>query len=363
MTTPDSVIPVGVLGATGMVGQRLISLLEHHPWFSVVSVAASEKSAGKTYAEAVAGRWVQPTPFPQKIGECVVSSVEHDISPISQMVRVVFSAMDADKKFLQITEEAYAAAGLAVVSNTFAHRWTQDVPMIMPEINPHHLDMLETQRRNRGWNTGCIVTKPNCSIQCYVPLLHAWKAFAPQHIIVSTYQAVSGAGKTLETWPEMVDNVIPYIGGEEEKSEREPSKIWAEIRDGTFVLASIPTISASCIRVPVSDGHMAAVNIRFGTSVQKQELIEAIENFQNPLDALDLPSAPKPLLTYFTDDDRPQTRRDRDLQQGMGIGVGRLRKDAVLGWKCVALSHNTLRGAAGGSVLNAELMLRKGYIR
>lgn len=363
MKKSNKKIPVGILGATGMVGQRFISLLKNHPWFEVVCVAASTRSAGKTYAKAVAGRWLQKEPLPRNISKLLVYSVENDVKMIANKVSFVFSAIEAEKEFIKKTEGAYASAGIPVVSNNSAHRWTEDVPMIMPEINPHHLEMIGVQRKNRGWKTGFIVTKPNCSIQCYVPLLHAWKKFDPQKVIVSTYQAISGAGKNFETWPEMIDNVIPYIGGEEEKSEKEPSKIWAEIKNNKFKLANAPKISANCIRVPVSDGHMAAINIQFAKEVKKQELIEAIRHFQNPLDALNLPSAPKPFLTYFEEENRPQTRLDRDLHNGMGISVGRIRKDSVLSWKCVALSHNTLRGAAGGSVLNAELLLKMGYIK
>lgn len=356
-------IPVGILGATGMVGQRFISLLENHPWFEVACLAASERSTGKTYAEAVEGRWAQKKSVPKNISKLLVHSVENDVKIIANKAGFVFSAIEADKEFIKRIEEAYASAGTPVVSNNSAHRWSEDVPMIMPEINPRHLKIIEAQRKNRGWKTGFIVTKPNCSIQCYVPLLHAWKKFDPQKVIVSTYQAISGAGKTFETWPEMVDNVIPYIGGEEEKSEKEPSKIWAEIKNGRFKLADIPKISANCIRVPVSDGHMAAINIQFKKEAGRDELIEAIQNFQNPLEELQLPSAPQPFITYFEEENRPQTRLDRDLMGGMGISVGRIRKDSILSWKCVALSHNTLRGAAGGSILNAELLLKMGYIK
>lgn len=356
-------IPVGLLGATGMVGQRFISLLEDHPWFEVAFVAASGKSAGKTYAEAVEGRWAQKASVPRNIGQLPVCSVENGVNVMAGRAGFVFSAIDAEKDFIKKMEEAYAVSGMPVVSNNSAHRWTEDVPMIMPEINPRHLRIIEAQRKNRGWKNGFIVTKPNCSIQCYVPLLSAWKKFDPRKVIVSTYQAISGAGKTFETWPEMIDNVIPYIGGEEEKSEKEPSKIWAKIKGGKFELAGSPKISANCVRVPVSDGHMAAINVQFAKKAEKRQLIEAIRNFQNPLDALKLPSAPKTFLTYFEEENRPQTRLDRDLQNGMGISVGRVRRDSVLSWKCVALSHNTLRGAAGGSILNAELLVKMGYIK
>ena len=338
-------IPVGILGATGMVGQKFISLLKDHPWFEVTIVAASRKSAGK------------------KLGSLTIYSVEDDIDIISQKCRFVFSAIDAEKDLIKKIEGAYAEKGVPVVSNNSAHRWTSDVPMIIPEINGEHLDMILTQQKNRGWAEGFIVVKPNCSLQSYVPLLHAWKDFQPKQVIVSTYQAVSGAGKTLETWPEMADNVIPFIGGEEEKSEKEPAKILGKIKNGKFILENKIKISANCIRVPVSDGHMAAINIKFGKKVSKEKLIEALKDFKNPLAGLGLPSAPEPSLTYFEEENRPQTRLDRDLGNGMAISVGRLREDAVLGWKCVALSHNTIRGAAGGAILTAELLVKKGYIK
>ncbi|KKQ21402.1 MAG: Aspartate-semialdehyde dehydrogenase (Non-peptidoglycan organisms) [Parcubacteria group bacterium GW2011_GWC1_36_9] len=337
-------IKVGILGATGMVGQRLISLLKNHPWFKVTVVAASKRSKGK------------------KIGSLVVYSIEDDIEIISKKCSFVFSAIEADKDFIKKIEESYAERGLPVVSNNSAHRWTKDVPMIMPEINPHHLDIIPIQRKKRGWTTGFIITKPNCSIQSYVPLLAVWKKFNPQKVIVSTYQAISGAGKTFKSWPEMIDNVIPYIAGEEEKSEKEPSKIFGDIKKDEFILKNIPTISANCVRVPITDGHLAAINVKFAKNTSKEQLIKALKNFKNSLDKLNLPSASRPFLTYFKESDRPQTRLDRNLHNGMGISVGRIRKDSVLGWKCVALSHNTIRGAAGGSILNAELLVKKGYI-
>lgn len=356
-------ISVGVLGATGMVGQRLILLLQDHPWFEVACVVASEKSAGRTYAEAVGGRWTHGVSIPKNIATLPVQSIERDMAVIAGKVRLVFSAIEAEKEFVKHIEEAYASANVSVISNNSAHRWTEDIPMIMPEINMQHLEMIDAQRKKRGWKNGCIITKPNCSIQCYVPLLHVWKKYNPQNVIVSTYQAISGTGKTFATYPEIIDNVIPYIAGEEEKSEKEPSKILAEIQNNAFNFSNMPHISVNCLRVPVSDGHLATIHIQFKKEVGKQELIEAIRNFQNPLDTLQLPSAPSPFLTYFEEDDRPQTRLDRDLYHGMGISVGRIRKDSVLGWKCVALSHNTLRGAAGGSVLTAELLLKTGYIQ
>ncbi len=327
-----------------MVGQRFISLLKNHPWFEVAVVAASRKSAGK------------------KLGFLTLYSVEDDIDFISKKCDFVFSAINADKDFIKKIEESYAKKGLPVVSNNSAHRWTGDVPMIMPEINPHHLNIIPLQRKNRGWTTGFIVTKPNCSIQSYVPLLAAWKKFNPQKVIVSTYQAISGVGKTFKSWPEMIDNVIPYIAGEEEKSEKEPSKIFGDIKKDEFIFKNIPTISANCVRIPITDGHLAVINVKFAKNISKEQLIKALKNFKNPLDKLNLPSASRPFLTYFKESDRPQTRLDRGLHNGMGISVGRIRKDSVLGWKCVALSHNTIRGAAGGSILNAELLVKKGYI-
>lgn len=347
MKTLNKKIKVGILGATGMVGQRLMSLLKNHPWFEVTVVAASRRSKGK------------------KLGSLTIYSVADDIDIISQKCSFIFSAIEAkgeEKDFIKNIEEAYAGVGLPVVSNNSAHRWSEDVPMIMPEINPHHLDIIPIQKKNHGWTTGFIITKPNCSIQSYIPLINAWKDFGPRKVIVSTYQAISGAGKTFESWPEMVDNVIPFISGEEEKSEQEPSKILGEIKKEKFVLQNTLQISASCIRVPVSDGHLATINIEFDKKVSKEKLISALKNFKNPLDILDLPSAPKPFITYFKEDNRPQTRLDRDLYNGMGVSVGRIREDSVLGWKCVALSHNTIRGAAGGSILNAELLVKKGYI-
>ncbi|MDO8659380.1 MAG: aspartate-semialdehyde dehydrogenase [Candidatus Parcubacteria bacterium] len=338
-------IPVGILGATGMVGQRFISLLKNHPYFTVAVVAASRKSVGK------------------KLGSLVLYSIEDDIETISKKCRLVFSAINAEKDLIKKIEEMYAKKGIPVVSNNSAHRWTSDIPMIIPEINPEHLDIIPIQQKNRGWDKGFIVVKPNCSLQSYVPLFHVWKKFNPVKVIVSTYQAISGAGKTFETWPEMIDNVIPYIGGEEEKSEKEPQKIFGKIKGKVIVLNKVPEISASCIRVPVADGHMASINIKFGKKVTKEKLIQALKDFKNPLEKLNLPSAPKPFITYFEEENRPQTKLDRDLHGGMGISVGRIRKDSILDFKCVALSHNTIRGAAGGSILTAELLVKKGYIK
>lgn len=353
---------VGILGATGMVGQRFITLLEDHPWFEVKAVAASRESAGKTYDHAVKGRWKHATPVPVGVRGLVVYSVEDDIAKIASEVDFVFSSMDMDRNAIRKIEESYAAAGMPVVSNNSAHRWSPDMPMVMPEINPQHLDIIPTQQKNRGWAKGFIAVKPNCSVQSYLPVIEALKAFGPERVIVTTMQAVSGAGKTLEMWPEMVDNVIPYIPAEEEKSEKEPLKILGSVERGTFALATSPTISVNCIRVPVSDGHMAAVNIGFKKNPSRDEILAAIKAFKNPLAGLGLPSAPEPFITYFDAEDRPQTRLDRDLGKGMAISVGRLREDPILGWKFVALSHNTIRGAAGGAILVAELLKAKGYL-
>jgi aspartate-semialdehyde dehydrogenase len=356
-------IPVGILGATGMVGQKFVSLLENHPWFKVTCVAASSRSAGKTYSEAVRGRWSQESEIPGEIGNLPVYEVEKDFDKICSTISFSFSALSMDKQKVREMENAYAGADIPIVSNNSAHRWTEDVPMILPEINPHHTDLIDIQRKNRNWNNGLIAVKPNCSIQSYVPVLEALKGYEPERVIVSTYQAISGAGKTFDTWPEMEDNVIPYIGGEEKKSEDEPMKIWGKIVDRGIVMATKPVISSTCIRVPVTDGHMAVVNIELNKKPSADEIIKAIRNFKNPIQELQLPSSPKDFMVYYDEDDRPQTALDRLLGNGMGIGVGRLRKDTVLDWKFVALSHNTIRGAAGGAILVAELLVKKGYIK
>jgi aspartate-semialdehyde dehydrogenase len=360
---PEVKLRVGLLGATGTVGQRFARLLENHPWFEVVRVAASERSAGRPYGEAVEGRWTQPSPVPPGLSGLPVLEVEKDLRAVSDGVDLVFSAMSLDKERIRKIETDYAAAGVAVVSNNSAHRMTGDVPMLIPEVNPGHLELIDVQRRGRGWSTGLIAVKPNCSIQSYVPVLEAWRRFEPERVVVSTYQAISGAGRTFDTWPEMRDNVIPFISGEEKKSEDEPLKIWGTIRDGKLVPAAKPVISATCIRVPVSDGHLASIAVAFGRKPRRDELIEAIRTFRDPLQPLGLPSSPARFLTWFDEEDRPQTRLDRDLERGMGVSAGRLREDPVLDWKVVALSHNTLRGAAGGAVLIAELLVKKGYVR
>ncbi len=351
------------MGATGMVGQRFVSLLENHPWFEVRAVAASRNSAGKIYGEAVEGRWKYPTPIPLNTRDLVVYSVEDDIEKIKSRVDFVFSAIEMDKHAIQMLEELYASRGVPVVSNNSAHRWTKDVPMLMPEINSAHLAMIPIQQKNRGWKDGFIVVKPNCSVQSYIPALEALKEFGPQEVIVSTLQAISGAGKTFETMPEILDNVIPFIGGEEEKSEKEPMKIWGRIENGTFVLAETPRISATCIRVPVADGHMASVAVSFKTKPTKEAILKRWRNFKNPIESLKLPSSPEKFLTYFEENNRPQTKLDRDTGNGMGVSIGRLREDSILGWKFISLSHNTIRGAAGGAVLVAELLKTKGYLK
>ncbi len=352
---------VGVLGATGMVGQRFVALLGDHPWFELVAVAASPASAGKSYAEAVAGRWVMPTPIPARAAPLTVRDAS-DVARVAAEVDFVFCAVDMDKAATAKLEEDYARAETPVVSNNSAHRATPDVPMMIPEINPDHEAVIETQRRRLGTKKGFIAVKPNCSIQSYVPAIHPLRSFGPSKIAVCTYQAISGAGKTFETWPEMVDNVIPFIKGEEEKSEREPLKIWGSIRDGEISTATAPAISAQCIRVPVSDGHMAAVFVSFDKKPSREQILSAWKEFQGKPQKLKLPSAPTPFLHYFEDDARPQTRLDRDAGNGQAVTIGRLREDAIFDWRFVALSHNTLRGAAGGAVLTAELLESDGFL-
>ena len=356
-------IPVGILGATGMVGQRFVSLLENHPWFEIVCVAASSRSAGKTYEEAVKDRWTLSTPIPEAIRQLRIYEVEKDKETIANQIGLAFSAVSLDKARVREVEIDYAAAGIPVVSNNSAHRWTEDVPMFIPEVNPDHVALIDIQRKNRNWTKGLIAVKPNCSVQSYVPVLEALKSFEPEEVVVSTYQAISGAGKTFTSFPEMKDNIIPYIGGEEKKSEDEPMKIWGKVRNGKLELATKPVTSSTCVRVPVTDGHMASVHVRFGKKPTEQEIIDSIQLFKDPLKELQLPSSPERFLHYFKEEDRPQTALDRDLGNGMSISVGRFREDNVMDWKFIALSHNTLRGAAGGGVLMAELLFKKGYIQ
>ncbi|MCI8268100.1 MAG: aspartate-semialdehyde dehydrogenase [Lachnospiraceae bacterium] len=353
---------VGVLGATGMVGQRFITLLENHPWYEVVAVAASPRSAGKTYEEAVGGRWKMDSPMPEAVKGLTVMNV-NEVEKVSDRVDMVFSAVDMSKDEIRAIEEAYAKAEVPVVSNNSAHRWTPDVPMVVPEINPEHFQVIEFQKKRLGTQRGFIAVKPNCSIQSYAPVLTAWKDFEPYEVVATTYQAISGAGKTFQDWPEMVGNIIPYIGGEEEKSEQEPLRLWGRIEDGVIVKAAEPVITCQCIRVPVLNGHTAAVFVKFRRYPEKEELIEKLVNFSGLPQKLALPSAPKQFIQYLEEDNRPQITQDVDFENGMGISVGRLRKDTIYDYKFVGLSHNTLRGAAGGAVLCAELLTAQGYIR
>ncbi len=352
---------VGVLGATGMVGQRFISLLENHPWYEVVTVAASPRSAGKTYEEAVGGRWKMDTPMPEGVKKLVVMNV-NEVEKVASSVDFVFSAVDMTKDEIRAIEEAYAKTETPVVSNNSAHRWTPDVPMVVPEINPEHFKVIEFQKKRLGTKRGFIAVKPNCSIQSYAPVLTAWKEFEPYEVVATTYQAISGAGKTFKDWPEMVGNIIPYIGGEEEKSEQEPLRIWGKIEDGGIVKAQEPKITCQCIRVPVLNGHTAAVFVKFRKNPTKEQLIEKLVNFSGLPQELKLPSAPAQFIQYLEEDNRPQVSLDVNFEHGMGISVGRLREDSVYDWKFVGLSHNTVRGAAGGAVLCAELLTAQGYI-
>ena len=352
---------VGILGATGMVGQRFISLLENHPWFEVVTLAASPRSAGKTYEEAVGGRWKMDTPMPEAVKKLVVMNV-NDVEHVASTVDFVFSAVDMSKDEIKAIEEAYAKTETPVVSNNSAHRWTPDVPMVVPEINPEHFDVIEFQKKRLGTKRGFIAVKPNCSIQSYAPVLTAWKEFEPYEVVATTYQAISGAGKTFKDWPEMEGNIIPFIGGEEEKSEQEPRRIWGKIENGVIVKATEPKITCQCIRVPVLNGHTAAVFVKFRKKPTKEQLIEKLENFKGLPQELNLPSAPKQFIRYMTEDNRPQVTLDVNYENGMGINVGRLREDSIYDWKFVGLSHNTVRGAAGGAVLCAETLVAKKFI-
>ena len=354
-------LKVGVLGATGMVGQRFISLLENHPWYEVVTVAASPRSAGKTYEEAVGGRWKMTTPMPEAVKKLVVMNV-NEVEKVAASVDFVFSAVDMSKDEIKAIEEAYAKTETPVVSNNSAHRWTPDVPMVVPEVNPEHFQVIEFQKKRLGTTRGFIAVKPNCSIQSYAPVLTAWMEYEPYEVVATTYQAISGAGKTFKDWPEMEGNIIPYIGGEEEKSEQEPLRIWGHIENGQIVKAESPVITCQCIRVPVLNGHTAAVFVKFKKKPTKEQLIEKLVNFKGIPQELELPSAPKQFIQYLEEDNRPQVSLDVDFEHGMGISVGRLREDTVYDYKFVGLSHNTVRGAAGGAVLCAELLTAKGYI-
>ncbi|MFU0826140.1 MAG: aspartate-semialdehyde dehydrogenase [Lachnoclostridium sp.] len=354
-------IKVGILGGTGMVGQRFIALLENHPWFEVTAIAASPRSAGKTYEEAVGDRWKMTSPMPEAVKKMVVKNV-NEVDEVSKEVDFVFSAVDMTKDEIKAIEEAYAKAETPVVSNNSAHRWTPDVPMVIPELNPEHLEAISWQKKRLGTKRGFIVVKPNCSIQSYTPALYALKDFGPKIVVATTYQAISGAGKTFKDWPEMIDNVIPFISGEEEKSEQEPLKIFGKVENGQIVKASAPLITTQCIRIPVSDGHTAAVFVSFEKKPSKEEILKAWKEFKGLPQELNLPSAPKQFIHYFEEDNRPQTKLDRDNENGMSISIGRLREDTVYDYKFVGLSHNTLRGAAGGGVLIAELLKAQGYI-
>jgi len=354
-------LKVGILGGTGMVGQRFISLLEDHPWFEVTTIAASPRSAGKTYEEAVGDRWKMDTPMPEAVKKIVVMNV-NEVEAVSSRVDFVFSAVDMTKDEIRKIEEDYAKTETPVVSNNSAHRWTEDVPMVVPELNPEHMKVIDFQKKRLGTKRGFIAVKPNCSIQSYAPVLTAWKEYEPYEVVATTYQAISGAGKTFKDWPEMIENVIPYIGGEEEKSEMEPLRIWGKIEDGVIKPASSPVITCQCIRVPVLNGHTAAVFVKFRKKATKEELIKKLVEFKGLPQELDLPSAPKQFIQYLEEDNRPQVKLDVDFERGMGISVGRLREDKVYDWKFVGLSHNTVRGAAGGAVLCAELLKAQGYI-
>jgi len=352
---------VGIVGATGMVGQRFISLLEDHPWFKVTTLAASARSAGKTYEEAAGARWAMPTPIPENIKNMVVLDATADAEKIAASVDFIFCAVDMKKDEIRALEEMYAKLECPVMSNNSAHRFTPDVPMIIPEINPGHMAVVANQKKRLGTKRGFISVKSNCSLQSYVPAMHPLKEFGITKTLVCTYQAISGAGKTFATWPEMVDNVIPYIGGEEEKSEKEPMKIWGNIENGEIIPVTSPSITAQCLRVPVSDGHMAAVFMSFETKPTIEQIKEKWASFSGMPQELELPSAPKQFLHYFEEDNMPQTKLQRDLEGGMAVSIGRLRPDTQYDYKFVCLSHNTKRGAAGGAILMAELYASQGY--
>ena len=347
-------LKVGILGGTGMVGQRFIALLENHPWFEVTTIAASPRSAGKTYEEAVGDRWKMDTPMPEAVKKIPVMNV-NEVEKVASQVDFVFSAVDMSKEEIKKIEEDYAKTETPVVSNNSAHRWTPDVPMVVPEINPDHMKVIEFQKKRLGTERGFVAVKPNCSIQSYAPVLTAWMEFEPTEVVATTYQAISGAGKTFKDWPEMVGNIIPFINGEEEKSEKEPLRIWGRIENGVIVPATGPKITCQCIRVPVLNGHTAAVFVKFAKKPSKEQLIEKLRGFSGEPQRLGLPSAPKQFIQYLEDDSRPQVALDVDFENGMGISVGRLREDTVYDYKFVGLSHNTVRGAAGGAVLCAEI--------
>ena len=353
---------VGIIGATGMVGQRFATLIENHPWFTVTALAASSRSAGKTYKEAVGDHWLMTTPMPKSMENMVVFNAEEDVQKVASLVDFVFCAVNMKKEEIKALEEAYAKAECPVMSNNSAHRMTADVPMIIPEINPDHAAVIDAQRKRLGTKRGFIAVKSNCSLQSYVPAIHPLMDLNVTKVLACTYQAISGAGKTFQTWPESLDNVIPFIGGEEGKSENEPLKIWGHVENGAIVNATTPSITSQCLRVPVSDGHTAAVFLSFDKKAEMEEIISRWENYKGVPQELQLPSAPKQFLHYFREEDRPQSRLDRNLENGMAVSIGRLRPDTQYDIKFVCLSHNTLRGAAGGAVLMAELLCAKGYL-
>ena len=353
---------VGIVGATGMVGQRFALLLAEHPWFEVKALAASPRSAGKTYSEAVGNRWAMTVPMPEKMKDMMVYDAVSDIDTITSMVDFVFCAVDMKKDEIRALEEEYAKHECPVVSNNSAHRFTPDVPMVIPEINAEHINIIEAQRKCLGTKRGFVAVKSNCSLQSYVPAIFPLSDMGVENVLVCTYQAISGAGKTFERWPEMIDNVIPFISGEEEKSEQEPLKIWGHIEGDKIVNATTPKFTAQCLRVPVSDGHMAAVFVSFKNAPSKDEILKAWKEFKGKPQLLGLPSAPKQFLNYFEEDNMPQTKLNRNLENGMAVSIGRLREDSQYDYKFVCLSHNTLRGAAGGAVLLAELLCAEGYI-
>lgn len=359
----DKKYKVGIIGATGMVGQRFISLLHDHPWFEIKVLAASARSAGKSYEEALGGRWVMTTSLPENVKNLTVMDAQADMEKIASLVDFVFCAVDMKKDEIRALEDAYAKLECPVISNNSAHRFTPDVPMIIPELNYDHAKVIEDQKKRLGTKRGFVAVKSNCSLQSYVPALYPLdEKFGVENVLVCTYQAISGAGKTFDRWPEMIDNVIPYIGGEEEKSEQEPLKIWGKVENGEIVPATSPKFTAQCLRVPVSDGHMAAVFVRFKNKPAKEDIIAVWDNFASVPQELELPHAPKKFLNYFTEDNMPQTKLQRELEGGMAVSVGRLREDSQYDYKFVCLSHNTLRGAAGGGVLLAELLCAQGYI-
>lgn len=354
-------LKVGILGGTGMVGQRFISLLENHPWFEVTTIAASPRSAGRTYEEAVGDRWKMTTSMPEAVKKITVMNV-NEVEAVASQVDFVFSAVDMTKEEIKKIEEAYAKTETPVISNNSAHRWTPDVPMMIPEVNPEHMEIIASQRKRLGTKRGFVAVKPNCSIQSYAPVLAAWQEFEPYEVVATTYQAISGAGKTFADWPKMEGNIIPYIGGEEEKSEKEPLRIFGKIEGDEIIPAISPVITCQCIRVPVLNGHTAAVFVKFKKTVTKEQLIQKLLDYKGIPQTLELPSAPKQFIQYMEEDNRPQVSLDVDYENGMGISVGRIREDTVYDWKFVGLSHNTVRGAAGGAVLCAELLKAQGYI-